>query len=741
MAAQRARWATEHNVAVAQSLVPAKRPNPLVKPKPNPRDMEIRWRVRELNRQAQVPYWWTAGTATAGTVGWGFTALMDWTVSSTAATTTGLVIGGVAAGVHGVTRLVKRKTLARWRRRYLAASAMSTGWITTASLAGLSWWQLAVLGVSGVALGAGYRRQLRCDKQALLTPPPEPILPAPEPEDAVLEPAEPDIAAEYIHRWNAHIGNGNGVLAGSHLTGMRVTERGVEGIVNLAPGKHTLETALGAVPQVRSGLYLSADDGDDEPGEEVLFDQPGRVNGARLSANQVRIQIITRSPVRTSQFFERPLYAQDNPGTALIGQYADGEGYAPWQIYNHDGVWSGVIIAGTGGGKSSVMDVLAVSTRGTGVMNIGFIDPQGGASSPTLKNNASLVALGQQQILPALEALEAIANNREHYLNAHDNPALVPGAPVNCAPGCPCGGIAPPGLLVFIDECDQVFGATDPKTNKTLGDRFGELAKRIRKLGVGFVCASQYSGLKVFGNSELLRSNLAARNIAAFHTASNTSGGLIPGLPVDPKTLPKRPGYGVIASVGARTAPMRAFWAPRRNKDEHVNPPAFVDDVIVRYPEPPMHPIDRKALAGRLDSPEEAAQRAKTRSLQALAALMNDHPVPAETAPSGGVGARAPRQRGGLFAVPSPVVTPKPTQLLSLSALSEVERAVVEAMRDGRTRTGEIVESYGVDNAATRGKVHRSLRSLTAKGWVVDAGHGHWQLTDPAKAAFRATAA
>ncbi|TKG61558.1 TrmB family transcriptional regulator [Prauserella endophytica] len=754
MAAQRVRWATEHNVAVAREIAPkttTTTTNPLVKaePKATLSDMERRWQLIDVRRKGHIPYWWTAATAATGTLGWGLSELFGATVSSGAATVTGLTVGGAAAGVHGVARLAKRRQLDVNKLRFTLASAASSTWITLTSLVGVSWWQMAVLGVSSAAIGAGYKRQLRHERDLLMNvPPPVHALPTPAPRpdlDEPIEPAEPDLPGEYVARWNTHIGCTGGVLEGSTLAGMHTTDLGVEGIVNLRPAKHTLQAALGAVPQVRSGLYLSADDGEDDPGEEVLFDQPGRSGGTRLSANQLRIQIVAKSPVKKSPFFERPLYADGQPGTALIGLYADGRGHAPWILYDNDGVWSGFICAGTGGGKSSLMDVLAVSVRGTGVMNTMFLDPQGGASSPTLVKNCSILALGEAQIVPALRALESIASARETYLNAHGLPALVPGKPVECPPGCPCGGVVPPGLMVFIDECDQVFDRKEDLggTVVTLGDRFGTLAKRIRKLGVGFICASQYSGLKVFGNSELLRSNIATKNLAAFRTTSNQGGKLIPGLPVDPKTLPRRAGYGIVAGEDTRTAPMRALWAPRRGKDEHVNPPAFVDDVIAQYPEPPVHRIDTASIRGLLAPPESAAQHAQTTAMTRLSQLMGSNP----SSPSSPVATvdtvaavTSGGRTGGIFTVPAPVAhTERP--VFDMASLSETDRAVVEVLRDGRGRTREIVEACGIDNPATRGRINRAIRSLTDKGWVVDGGHGRWQLTESAYNACRPNAA
>lgn len=740
-------WASERNIAAA-AAVAVKLPPP---PGPTLCDLEKRWELQEIRRQAAVPYLWTTGTAVAGAAGWGVTSGLE--ALGAAPTPAGLVIGGLAAGVTGVAGLAKRRAMAANGRRFVLAGAVSTAWITLSSLSGITWLQLALLGLGGGMLSAGFWRQLRERRADLLAPPPLAIEASPPPPIELIEPGPPDPITRYIRCWGTYVGGKGGPLAESELRGMRRTPIGVEGIVDLFPAKQTLRDANNAIEQVRSGLFLSVDGGDEEPGEEVLFDQPASIDGVRMAANQLRLQIVTKSPVRRSPWFEAPMYAEGKPGTALIGPYVDARGMAPWVLFDKDGVWSGVVIGGTGGGKSSLMDGLALSVRGTGVMNTMFIDPQGGASSPGLRDNASILALGEDRMYAALLALEEIAESLETYMNAHGLSALIPGRPINCPRGCPCGGDRPAGLMVFIDECDQMFGANVPGSSVTLGARCGVLAKRIRKLGAGKVGFSQYSGVKVFGNDEMLRSNMSTKNLVAFRTNSNSAGGLIPGLPVDPKTLPRRPGYGIISGTNTRTAPFRAAWAPRRDKDGDSGAPIFAEELYPRYPEPPLHPIYANAVRRYLGDPKEGARQAQVAAMAKLGKMIDGSyegreriavsgpAEPRQLAAAPAAPVAAPTAGGGpgrLFAVPPPVLLAPPLQL---SALSEPERAVVEIMRDGHEATGDIVVAYGEDTGPTRSKVHRTLNSLASKGWVHDGGHGVWKLTGRAQAAIEASAA
>jgi hypothetical protein len=725
------RWATDEHLAIAKDLVPVPPPAP-PEPQPHITTLERRWQLHANQRRTLIPHMWAAGTGVVGTLGWGFGELLALTASPGAASTSGLVIGGAAAATTAAVGAAKRKDLVPHGHRFALAGAASTTWITTASLTGLSWWQMALLGLGDVVIGAGLWRQLRHERRELKAAPnyvePEP---EPQPQQDVAEVAEPDLVAEYITRWRLNVGGQGGVLEGSQLIAARETDIGVEAIVLLNPKRHRLDVAIGAIPQIRPGLGLAVDGGDDEPGEEVLIDQPARIGETRLTSDQVRIQIIRKSPVRRSPWMERATFADGKPGVCLVGKYADGKGFGPWLLFDRDGVWSGTIIGGTGGGKSSIMDVIAINARAAG-MTIGYIDPQSGASSPVMAENASWIALGEDQIIPAVQALEELARRREQWVRLHPKMGgiIVPGKAPVCEPGCQCGGIAPPGMIVFIDECDLAFNmpnvGPDGKASGKLATRWGQLAKKIRKLGVGFVGATQVSGLSAFGSDDLLRSSMATRNLMAFHVGSIQGGTLIPGLPLNPAQIAKRPGYAVIAGDAARTAPLRTFWAPRSGKDSDVGAPVFAEQLFARYPDPGLHPMDAACIRTTLPDPTIAARRSWEEANDAIGALMSGAPAPQQRTES------PDASRGGIPMVPAPVIPMRRNQL-DPAALRELDRAVLAIMADGHTRTGSIVEAYGEDNRTNRRKVHDALRRLEQAEWVIDGGHGVWHLTEAAR--------
>src|SRR5690606_30099550 len=132
-----------------------------------------------------------------------------------------------------------------------------------------------------------------------------------------------------------------------------------------------------------------------------------------------------------------------------------------------------------------------------------------------------------------------------------------------CDQDCPCGGDPMPAQLVFIDECHLAFNATGPKGEK-LAERWGNLARQCRKLGIGFIAATQEPGVKAFGGESVLRSSLTMYNFVAFHIRDKQAGSLIPGLPMQPYDLPNRPGHAMIGDGAGRAGRLRTFYAPRR---------------------------------------------------------------------------------------------------------------------------------------------------------------------------------
>jgi hypothetical protein len=710
------KWATEQNVARAAAVKP-----PPMKTEQRALTFEERAQkaqLEDLKRTRFLPHIWTVATGVAGLAGWGFSAAIG-AITDGAYGVTPILLGLVLFGVQAVVRYVKREVIpARFRRRTWFIAAASSAWITACSWIGATWALLGLLLIGELLFAVGFWRWQRGIEAGLTAPAEDEPAPAPTPEAAPIATPVTDLDT-YIARWTKNVGGAKGCLPDSRLTGGEYTKHGKRFLLDLVPGKQTLSDALGSIERILSGLI-------DVSGTELILDQPAPTEGQRVNNAQLRLQILDRSPVKVSPWWTVPIFEPGHPGTCAIGLYADGDGHAHWTLFDDHGVWSGIIIGGTGSGKSSLLDGLVASARATGVLNIMFVDPQGGASSPAIRDSGAVVALGEAESVVALEALELDAHNREVFANAHGLSEIIPGAPLDCRrPGCPCEGRMPPGLIVVLDECDQTFKVVDPKTKKPVAGRWGVLAKRVRKLAVGFVVASQYSGLEVFGGSEMLRSNLAARNYVALYTRSPTSGRLIPGLPVNPNTLPSdQPGYGYASGAAARTAPFRGFWLPREGKpvpSELGEPPIRAGAAMALYPEPPLHPVDSPLREGFGD-PVTAGVNAQEKAALELESIYQGRTVYVRQ-PVVETG----DEFGEIPDVPPPVTTG------AEPALVEQEQTVLDALVDGHTRTGDIVKACGEDTTTARRRVQGALRSLESAGWVVDGGHGVWLLSDGAR--------
>lgn len=713
------KWATEQNLSVSKELVPTSPVNPLVRQPPSGTEMERRWQLNELKRQVWIPHAWAGGTALAGTAGWGMATLMEVTVSASAATTTGLVMGGAMAAGSAIGGLVKRRELGPHAARYAAAGAASSAWIATASLTGLSWWQLALLGITDVALGAGFWRSLRRKRTAIRNwkpapPAPAPVLqPTPEP---VLEPDEGQAFADEIaYRWVKYVRDNAGALPGSYLTTAVPTPNGVEAVVNLNPARHTKESVIERIPQLRAALGLRSPSPGD-PGDGLLIDQPDG-----FLEDRVRIQVVRQSPLTPEVLaFTEPRFAR--PGTCYIGAYADGDGAAEWMLFDERGAHSGTIIGAPGGGKSYLMDVIALSARRAGA-TLGYIDPQDGVSSPSLADAASFVALGEANIEKAVAALEAIKTARQRWLKLHPAAGgkITATTTADCKPGCPCGGVVPPQMIVFIDECHVVFGRPG------MAARFDDLARTVRKLGIGFVVATQVANLTAFGSNDALRSVIATQNLLAFHVRSNVGGNLIPGLPRNPRDIPKAPGYAVLGGSNSRDVELRTFFAPRDSDPQATTAPATIEQLFAAQPGNDLHWMDKQCVKAHLPDPERAAEIGWQEAAAYIAAMRGGQPIPAHD----GAAASASGRVVNFPTAPVPGSQSAAPQQLELSSLPEHHRAVVEIMADGHTRTGDIVAAYG-DPREHRDRVNRALRALQKAGWIRDGGHGTWLLTDAA---------
>jgi hypothetical protein len=523
---------------------------------------------------------------------------------------------------------------------------------------------------------------------------------------------DPLNVAEYVQRWAAGVAVHH--LPGTHLTTPRLHAEGrISFVVQSGPKGVTLEAANTARSKIVGTLKLALP-GPDTGGQDIVFDQP--TDGTLIDRSQLRAQIINlnASTAVSRRVTATLASAEDNPFRVRIGGYLDDGSDAHWDHADRDGAWSGAIVAGTGMGKSSLVDALAYGSKKLG-FQIAFLDPQRGASSPVLVEHADYLGLGEEASAPMLRWLEAAADLRETWMAAHRVGKITWWTTAPCLPGgehpnpnCPCGGVVPPGIDAYIEECDQVFAALLPGTNVRLGVPYGALAKRIRKLNMKITAVTQNPEQKTFGGSEQLRSNLPVRNLLAMHVSSNISGTLIPGLPYNPKLLPKISGRGLMCGQGSRVMEVVLDWAPRREDAEKAGDGPFVEDLFEALPPSQLYEPDRLAAVEHLPAAgADAAQVSQRAAEERLAALMaGATPVATPSAPA------AASLPSPVMSWPAPVRTPSVEALAAVPSNAEELQAALDDAVDLVGRVRAAVRGVPDEQWLTAGELARRI------GWV-----------------------
>jgi DNA-binding transcriptional ArsR family regulator len=175
-----------------------------------------------------------------------------------------------------------------------------------------------------------------------------------------------------------------------------------------------------------------------------------------------------------------------------------------------------------------------------------FLDGQNGASSSALADNATWFG-GRDQAMSILRGLERALQQRSRRNWVRKLTGFRPTTEM-------------PGILVVVEECHRIF--TDIET----ANRWANIAREGRKVGIAILAASQHVGLRTFGGSDELRGALYEGNLIVLRTKSKTAVNMLGETGgVDPTTFPKLPGYGYkIAEDGdeERTVPFRAEFLP-----------------------------------------------------------------------------------------------------------------------------------------------------------------------------------
>src|SRR5205807_1672526 len=119
----------------------------------------------------------------------------------------------------------------------------------------------------------------------------------------------------------------------------------------------------------------------------------------------------SRSARATAELVSAP----GNPYSVRIGGYVDDGTAGYLDLADYTGAHSVAIVAGTGLGKSSVVDLIAYRARQLGFCIL-YLDPTDGTSSPIMSRHATWPALGTDRAMPALALAQQMAADRRAWL-------------------------------------------------------------------------------------------------------------------------------------------------------------------------------------------------------------------------------------------------------------------------------------------------------------------------------------
>lgn len=591
----------------------------------------------------------------------------------------GLVSGAVAtlafstAGITGA-RLYRRLPAdrRRWANWCLTGSA---SWLSLASATGLSWDLVAALLLGGYASALPHWRRHR-----IVNPTSVPLGPA-------------EIETSVPARWEENLAAAGRRFAKSYLTAREDTRYGEKYTVQLVPGVQTSNMLLAEMNLIASGLQV--------PLKNLIAEKHPSGDPSRGM-----VQVLTRpSPIDQEVLFDGPAYRYDpvsGEGLIGLGPYADGESEANWRLYTENSMWGGVIIGGTGSGKSRQAESIAISAMASGHTTLIYGDPQYGASSKFLTEAADYTALGAEAIYQTLLGLARGGGVRQL-----ENAALG------------LDGFTPsperPGVLFIIDEAHKVFRPGEHEDAALATQVADNIAREFRKLGITLILLSQYPGIETFGNKESLRAALMAGNATVLRTTSKTTKGIMAGLDFDPADLPDLPGYGVRIDPSAtgRTAPYRGRYL-KRPEDFPIRGVSLDALMANAWGEEYTQRHERRA----------AEQAALQRQLEALRAGIPAQRATAPVVVSGLMSAPQQPAEGDLpQVVEFPIFS---TEGGDPPVITAAQARFLGALRAGNTSPAAIQRATGFSESYVR----RIRDELLVTGRIVKTGTGRYVLTE-----------
>lgn len=590
-----------------------------------------------LLRHQFAPWLIGAGVFAVGAITW----LMQWL--SPDPFLPALTVLGVAVVAVWVAFMVGRRHQ-KWRGTAYRAAIVASVWLVYAAHDGPSWETVLVWMVGVIVSSSSWWKAHRPGY------PKAPVVEVPEEKHQTV-----------LALWEAYIGGQGCILAGSVLSGQDTSRPNCESYcVGLVPAKQTFSDVISHLSRIAGGLHTPAE-------RLVIEPHPDR------NPNHVKLTVVRHSPIEKTLTYSGARLAGDRRHLIDVGPYGDGDGWAQWRRWQPGekpmtGSWlSGLIIAGTGIGKSRLMELLAAGYMAAGDSVVWFVDPQGGASSPALQQYADWY-VSSEGAGRMIAALEDIATAREKENSVAGWTRFDP-SPTR------------PGIVVFLDECHVTIARYAAKLEA--------LARKTQKVGISFVGLTQGASLESLGK-DMLRASMMA-NLIVMKTGSNLTKNLLAGLPVDPEQLPKIPGYlYTIGTDGARTAPGRAEYLD--------NPERW----FARYPMPKLDALSANAAGDVYQLRTEAAEQEQEANRKYVEQLRAGIVQPTLDAPDD-EDVQDERAQGGAFQVAafpsSPAGRPQDR--------SGRDRVLV-AVAQGITRTKEIGDAVGLKSS----QLHDVLKEL-----------------------------
>lgn len=645
------------------------------------------------NRRQLYPLAYTSATAAVGTTGALVAEYSDLAMPTVVMGTGAVALTAGYAALRKIGSKLPDGILGRFKIGLMAGCAWCATLPVTGADAATMW---LALGLGTVSLSARWWQRIRPGYPSG----PTVAEPAPEPTRDVDE--EMATAYELMQVWADEIGCTNGVLAGTRLDRPRLFEAGVVFTISLRGTRHNLDAVRNAVDKIAIALGYWPKDISVSQGPQPHL---------------VELRVVTR-PDAIDGGFHGPVIVDDGKGNVWveIGPYTDGEGVERWHVFEPNSVVGGFVLGGKGSGKSRLIELIAIALRKLGV-EIWYLDPQNGASSPALIETADWPMKGMHKggtlfgnVLDLLDALEDVTTVRsaentdvlkvEGFTHTRERPAIV----------------------VIVDECHMVFNEKNPRTGNTFGHDFGELDRIMRKCGMAIIGASQTYTMDTFGQSAALRSGLVGGNCVIMRMLEKSHCGLLPGNVPAPWDIPKGGGFGYCLGSDRDGVLWRSRKPDNVEQWMRAYPPAILDDLV------------RNVLGEMYENRHEAAERDSAYMRDLLERMRTATPEEARQIRAeirrrrgGKAGDSEQPQQAGVLAVPEPpamitALNPAPAASdpqVPLRKLGDGEQQLMELLADGREwRTSEMAERLGVSEVTVRKRIKRleSRLVLVRKG-------------------------